>query len=95
MSMRTQKKGRVRVRIRTATIITKKYKSSTDRRASEITFAAAAQQRSPFSYQPELYFSRYWHPSSNRFARKDEANAFVANLRATWNSAGLYQTYSH
>ena len=85
MSIRTQKKGRVRVRIRTATFIRKKYKWNADWRASDTPLAAAAQQRSPFSYHPELYFSRGWHPSNYRFARKDEADAFVAHLRAAWN----------
>ena len=94
MSMRIKKKGRVRVRIRTATIITKKYKSSTDRRASDTILAAAAQQRSSFSYQPELYYSRGWHPSGNRFARKDEADAFVAHLRAAWIRRALSNVHA-
>jgi hypothetical protein len=42
-----------------------------------------------YSYQPEVFFKHAWHNSGNRFATKAEAEAFVANLRASWISQGF------
>ena len=41
------------------------------------------------SFQPEVFFNRDWHGSGNRFATEAEAEAFVANLRATWIPQGF------
>jgi hypothetical protein len=41
------------------------------------------------SYQPEVYFSRDWHGSGNRFARWDDAKAFVDELAKTWIPSGF------
>lgn len=41
------------------------------------------------SYQAEVYFSREWHGSGNRFATAEEAETFGYNLAATWNPAGF------
>lgn len=41
------------------------------------------------SYQPEVYFGQDWHGSGNRFATRQEAESFVANLAETWNPKGF------
>ena len=41
------------------------------------------------SYAPEVYFGREWHGSGNRFARWDDAKAFVGDLAKSWIPAGF------
>jgi len=41
------------------------------------------------SFQPEVYFWRDWHDSGNRFARWDDAKAFVDDLAKSWIPAGF------
>jgi hypothetical protein len=50
---------------------------------------AHTSRQQPYSYQPEVYFNHDWHHSGNRFATEAEAEAFVANLRATWIPPGF------
>jgi hypothetical protein len=45
--------------------------------------------KAKFSFQPEVYFSRDWHGSGNRFARWDDAKAFVDDLARNWNPRGF------
>jgi hypothetical protein len=51
--------------------------------------SARTSRKQHYSYQPEVYFNQDWHHSGNRFATEAEAEAFVANLRATWIPQGF------
>lgn len=41
------------------------------------------------SYEPEVYINSCWCGSGNRFARWDDAKAFVDHLVKVWNPPGI------
>ncbi|MBR1290146.1 hypothetical protein [Bradyrhizobium ottawaense] len=41
------------------------------------------------SYEPEVYINSCWCGSGNRFARWDDAKAFVDHLVKVWNPPGF------
>jgi hypothetical protein len=51
--------------------------------------AHTSSKKQRHSYKPQIFFSRDWHDSGHRFATEAEAEAFVANLRATWIPQGF------
>jgi hypothetical protein len=57
--------------------------------SDECNASAHMSRKQRYSYQPEAYFNHDWHHSGNRFATEAEAEAFVANLRATWIPPGF------
>jgi hypothetical protein len=43
----------------------------------------------PYSFEPQVFFNHEWHGSGNRFARWDDARAFVDRIAVVWDPPGF------